>query len=37
MDKYGTGADPYIDPATGVLRNKLGIEDEKQFWNQDQP
>lgn len=29
MDKYGTGADPYIDPATGVLRNKLGIVDEK--------
>lgn len=31
MDKYGTGADPYIDPATGVLRNKLGIADEKQL------
>jgi cell filamentation protein len=27
-DFYATGSDPYKDPATGVLRNKLGIADQ---------
>ena len=24
---YDTDTDPYVDPATGVLRNSLGISD----------
>lgn len=26
---YSTGSDPYIDPSTGILRNKLGITEQK--------
>ncbi|WP_245610696.1 Fic/DOC family protein [Xenophilus azovorans] len=28
LDKYGTGPDPYCDPQSGVLRNRLGLQDE---------
>lgn len=29
VDKYGTGQDPYCYPGTTVLRNRLGLLDEK--------
>lgn len=28
-DFYATGSDPYKDPTTGVLQNKLGITDQE--------
>lgn len=28
-DFYATGSDPYEDPATGILKNKLGITDQE--------
>jgi len=31
MDKYDAGNDPYCYPNTPVLKNKLGITDEKVF------
>lgn len=30
-DLYQTGTDPYIDPSTGVLRNKLGLTTQDQL------
>jgi cell filamentation protein len=31
LDKYGVGQDAYCYPGTGVLRNRLGIQDDEQL------